>query len=259
MADRIEAFHFGPAERRLFGVFHAASDVPMASVLICPPLLHEHARSYRFFAGVAGLLAESGLACLRFDYHGTGDADGDSDAFDPLRAGEDIAHAADALRERADGAPVILMGVRASALLARACAADIYAASLWLWQPVLDAAAHLGELDALDAAERGSRLRYPFVLQGPPAEADELMGFVLSPGFREGLLSMGGRGTDAGLPVAMLDHAEALPGHGDADARIVLPDFATDWVGQVELEGLIQPRAVREVVDMLVADLAVWA
>src|SRR5690606_33892295 len=62
-----EPFFFGPPERRLFGVYHAPCGKARACVLLCPPLLHEQMRSYRFFAGVAGELAASGLACLRFD------------------------------------------------------------------------------------------------------------------------------------------------------------------------------------------------
>lgn len=259
MGERIEGFHFGPPDRRLFGVFHAAAETPQAAVLMCPPLLHEYARSYRFFAGVAGLLADAGLACLRFDYHGTGDADGDSEAFDPMRARDDIASAAEALRERTDGAPLILMGIRASAMLARACASDIYASSLWLWQPVLDAAAYLGELDALDAAERGSRLRYPLARRGPPAQENELMGFVLAPGFREGLHSVAAAGADPGLPVAVLDRADRLAAHDGATAAIELAGPVTDWTGQVEMEGLVPLRPAGTVVDMLVADLEQWA
>lgn len=259
MASRIEAFHFGPPGRRLFGVFHPADGAAQAAVLVCPPLLHEHARTYRFFAGVATLLAESGLACLRFDYFGTGDSAGDSAAFRPAQAGQDIALAAAALRERADGAPLILMGIRASALLARAQAADVYASALWLWQPVHDAMAHLHELDALDAAERRSRLRYPFVARGPAAEEHELMGFALAPSFRDEFASLG-TGIDAdGCPVAVLDAADAPQGTLHADARVVLPPSATDWVGQVELEGLVPVRAARDAVRTLVGDLATWA
>jgi hypothetical protein len=259
VADRIEAFHFGSPGRRLFGVFHNTPDAPQAAVLMCPPLLHEYARSYRFFAGVAGLFSDAGLACLRFDYHGTGDADGDSDAFDPLRARDDIACAAEALRERTDGAPLILLGIRASAMLARACAWDIYASSLWLWQPVLDAKSYLDELEALDASERGSRLRYPFVHRGPPAEKDELLGFALAPGFREGLETVAATGVDPGMPVAILDRADRLAEHGEAVVTIELDEPVTDWIGQVEMEGLVPLRPAGKVVDMLVADLERWA
>src|SRR5690554_4364261 len=259
MADRIDAFHFGLPERQLFGVFHPAHGVTRAVVLMCPPLLHEQVRSYRFFAGVATLLAESGLACLRFDYFGTGDSGGDSAGFRPAQAGQDIMQAAATLRERADGAPLILMGIRASALLAAAQAADVYASALWLWQPVRDAVAYLDELDALDAAERSSRLRYPLLEEGPAAEPHELMGFVLAPSFRDELASLGTGVPTDGCPVAVLDAADAWPGTRPTEARITLPPAVTDWVGQVEMGGLVPVGAARDAVRMLVGDLSTWA
>src|SRR3546814_769555 len=69
----MQPFHFFAQERRLFGVLHPAVGSTRAQVLMCPPLLHEHTRSYRFFSQMAGRLAADGVACLRFDFHGTGD------------------------------------------------------------------------------------------------------------------------------------------------------------------------------------------
>lgn len=260
MPDRIEAFRFGPAERALFGVYHPAGEAPQAAVLMCPPLLHEHVRSHRFFAGLARMLTTAGVACLRFDYHGTGDADGESAAFRPARVGEDLAHAAGELRTRADGAPLILMGVRASALFARAHAADLYASALWLWQPVFDAAGYLRELEALDAAERSSRLRYPFTGRGPGAEPDEVVGFGLAPGFGGELCAYDGTVMPEGVPVAWLDDVDALQSLGtDVDAAIPLPAAVTGWTGQIELESLVPVRAAQPAVDVLLSDMAMWA
>ena len=260
MADRIEAFRFGPPDRALFGVHHDAGAAPRAAVLLCPPLLHEHVRSHRFFAGLAELLAGEGIACLRFDYHGTGDADGDSTAFLPSRAGEDLAHAAEALRARSHGAPLVVLAVRASALFARAHAADLYASALWLWQPVLDVDAYLRELEALDAAERASRLRYPFTRGGPAAEPGELMGVALAEGFRGELRALDGVAMPDAVPVAWLDDAATLRlGGMRADARIPLPQPVVDWIGQVELKGLVPVRAAREAVDVLLSELEGWA
>lgn len=250
------AFLFGPVERRLFGVFHPARQPMRASALMCPPLLHEHARSYRFFMGVAELLAEAGVACLRFDYYGTGDSAGNTDEFHPGRAGEDIALAATALDERAPGVPRILIGIRGSALIARAHAAAIGAAALWLWQPVPDASGYLGELDALDAAERGSRFRYPFVSRGPAARADELAGFCLPATFRDEWLAIAERPVPASLKTVVVDTAPGSGSDVGVDARIALPEAATSWIGQVEMEGLIPSRATRKAIESLVATMA---
>ena len=249
------AFLFGPGERRLFGVFHPPAQAARAAALMCPPLLHEHARSYRFFMGAAELLAESGVASLRFDYYGTGDSAGDTGDFHPARAGEDIALAADALVERAPGVPLVVIGVRASAVLARAHAASIGATALCLWQPVLDAPAYLQELDALDAAERSSRLRYPFVSQGPSADPGELAGFSLPRNFREEWLAIPTGPTPVSLKTILVDAASAATGEGGMDVRITLPESTTSWAGQVEMQGLIPSRATRKAVESLVASL----
>lgn len=248
-------FHFGPPPRRLFGLFHPAQGTPRGGVLLCPPLLHEHARSYRFFAAVADQFAAQGVACLRFDYHGTGDSPGDSEAFDPRRALDDIAAAAAELHARLPGLPWALLGVRASALLARAAAVRLSPSALWLWQPVRDARAWLDELDTLDAAERASSLRYPFSLRGPAREPGEIAGFGLSPDFGDALQAIAHGDAAPGMPTMHVDAAEAPPLHGAA-ARIALPPAATGWVGQVELEGLVPPRAARDAVAALVPRLA---
>lgn len=252
-----QPFLFGPPERRLFGVFHPARGETRAIALACPPLLHEHVRSYRFFAGIADMLSEAGVACLRFDYHGTGDSGGDTTDFSPARVGDDIALAAAALRERAGAAPLALLGVRASALFARAHAGDVGAEALWLWQPVSDVGAYLDELDALDAGERGSRIRYPFTSRGPRAESNELLGFALAPGFREELQALGKRAPVPDMPTIVLDAAGADPA-GEA-SMVALPASVVDWPGQVELEGLIQPRAARPAIDALLSGLTMRA
>src|SRR3546814_17164110 len=72
----MQPFHFFAQERRLFGVLHPAVGSTRAQVLMCPPLLHEHPRSYRFFSQMAERLAAHGGACLRFDFPGAGDTEG---------------------------------------------------------------------------------------------------------------------------------------------------------------------------------------
>src|SRR3546814_936957 len=67
---------------------------------------------------MAGRLAADGVACLRFDYHGTGDSEGDDADFSPDLALSDIVCAATELRRRVGDHPLVLMGIRASAPLA---------------------------------------------------------------------------------------------------------------------------------------------
>src|SRR3546814_15057778 len=71
----MQPFHFFAQERRLFGVLHPAVGSTRDQVLMCPPLLNEHTRSYRFFSQMAGLLGDDGVACLSLNYPGNGDTE----------------------------------------------------------------------------------------------------------------------------------------------------------------------------------------
>lgn len=253
-----EPFHFGPPDRRLFGLYHAPRGKIRARVLMCPPLLHEQMRSYRFFAGIADQLAASGLACLRFDYFGTWDSSGASEEFHPSRAGSDIALAAEALGERAGDVPLVLMGIRASAMLARAEAEKLGASALWLWQPVLDAAAYLRQLDAFDAVERKSSTRYPFARKGPPADPGELMGLTVAPSFREELLALGANVPARDIPTVVLESSIASDVVASGASRIELPDALAGWTSQLELDGLIPLRSAAGAIEALVVESRRW-
>jgi alpha-beta hydrolase superfamily lysophospholipase len=70
-------FWFGPEDRPLFGWLHLPADgVVRGGVVLCQPLGIEAICTYYTYRMLAEVLAERGLAVLRFDYDGTGDSDG---------------------------------------------------------------------------------------------------------------------------------------------------------------------------------------
>lgn len=249
--------YFGPAERRLFGVFHPADGPAKALVLMCPPLLHEQARSYRFFSQMAVQLAGAGLACLRFDYFGTGDSEGDDGAFLPDDTRHDLATAAAELRACAGDAPLILLAVRGSALLAYRDAHAIGASALWLWQPVVDGDAYVRTLQARDRAERNSRYRYPLLRREAHSSPHDLMGFALAAGFAPQLAALRVGEAPAGVKVAVLDTRDALD-NTPADLRVAIPPAVGTWVEEIDLEGLIPLRDARTSLEALVSDIPRW-
>ena len=63
--------------------------------VLCAPWGQEYMRTHRALRQLATQLDRAGIHVFRFDYFGTGDSSGDSDAGTPLRWIEDIRSAAD--------------------------------------------------------------------------------------------------------------------------------------------------------------------
>lgn len=257
----MQAFFIGDPDRQVFATLHPASGATRACVLFCPPLLHEHQRSYRFFSQVADQLAEEGLTCLRFDYFGTGDSGGNDADFSPDGTRHDIVLAARELRRVSGQDAVILLGIRGSALFACRDAKEARASALCLWQPVIDGARYLDTLQRRTHAERGSRSRYPLSPKRRVADenVDGLMGFAVSSTFRDELAACRVIGRSKEIPMAVLDSAEA-PGMGvlQPDVRHRLPVAVTEWIDQVDLDGLIPVKQASPALTSMAGDIKRW-
>jgi alpha/beta superfamily hydrolase len=168
--DGVEAFFFAGTAGQLYGCLHGppASPPPGAAVpalLLCAPTGHEYTRCHRALKQLATLAAAAGLSVLRFDYHGSGDADGDETAFSLSQARADIGSAVDELRRRSGAARVHLLGLRLGATLALqvACGRDDIGSAV-LWEPVWDGAELLADwraqqkafMEALGYADAGA-------------------------------------------------------------------------------------------------------
>ncbi len=223
---------------------------------MCPPLLHEHVRSYRFFSQVASHIAGAGVAVLRFDYYGTGDSSGDVGDFDPDATGLDLALAVEELRRVVPGASLTVMGARASALFAWRDAAALGADALWLWQPIVDGGLYVHSLESRDRDERRSRSRYPLLKGVAPGLPNELMGFLVSPGFCDALAALTLSGPSPTVPVSLVDTVDGAGQSVEVGERVILPSTLDAWTRQVELHGLIPLRDAREALDSLLASRA---
>jgi hypothetical protein len=146
---------------RLYGGLHRpAVNGSGIGVLSVPPLLHEQPRSRRFITEVASGLAAQGLPCLRFDYFGTGDSAGDGEHTDFASMRADIALAADALRQHARVTRVVALVWRGAALALDAVIGAGKPDLVVMWEPIVDGAGWLTELEHDDAAERTARQRH---------------------------------------------------------------------------------------------------
>src|SRR4051812_45646442 len=130
-------FFFG-ADAGLFGMYHAPALPPRRAVLMCPPLGQDLIRCHRLYRQLAQALSGEGLAVLRFDYHGTGDAAGSSAEVDWDRCVADTVTAVEELRARAGVDRVIAFGARLGGTVALAAAARARFSEVIAWDPVLD-------------------------------------------------------------------------------------------------------------------------
>ncbi|HEX8030929.1 MAG TPA: alpha/beta hydrolase [Vicinamibacterales bacterium] len=155
----MKVFHFGSRALPLLGALHAPQRLrpPGAAVLLCNPFGDEAVRAHRIYRVLATQLEQQGYPTLRFDYRCTGDSMGES--IDASIGGclDDIVLAADELMA-ATGAPkIVAIGLRLGGTLAALASArnGLRFRHLVLWDPVVDGASYLRELDAMHQTVTG--------------------------------------------------------------------------------------------------------
>jgi pimeloyl-ACP methyl ester carboxylesterase len=180
----MQAFHFGSARHRLFGIYLPAARVarPAAGVVICPPFGHEYIRTHRTLRTLTARLSALGVHVLKFDYFGCGDSAGASDEGSLSQWQSDVAAAIDELKDMAGLPAVSIVGVRLGATLgALATATRRDVKTLVMWDPVLRGSEYIDELQHLQ--NEWLRTRPNAKSSSPPPDA-ELIGFPLGAALR---------------------------------------------------------------------------
>lgn len=180
----MEPFYFGEPGRRLFGVVHEPVTAPTknSAVVLCAPLWQEAVRAQRVLRQLGVRLARAGSFTFRFDYYGTGDSEGDTEAGDVESWLTDIGAAVEEAKKAKGVARVTLLGLRFGASLAAlAAAARTDVDRLVLWEPVVDGRKFL---DQGMADHRAWRDTYHTWRMMPPSstrdDGSELLGFPIT-------------------------------------------------------------------------------
>ena len=117
---------------KLFGVLHSPQSnrpneqtIKRTGIVLCHPLFEEKLISHRFFVNMARLLADEGFYCLRFDFMGHGDSDGDFENISITSQISDICCALSFFKNQTEITAVGLLGVRFGATLAALACSEI--------------------------------------------------------------------------------------------------------------------------------------
>lgn len=252
MTPASEPCQFG-RDGTLMGMYHGVAGHAPVGVLLCPPLGQMLLRTHRVYRQLASGLAARGIGALRFDYRGTGDSAGDSLALDWQHCVADIRSAAAELRVRSGCATVVGFGAQLGGSLALAAAAAVGFARLILWDPVLDGARHVAELDAWQEALRTDPQHYAQP-RGAEEAAGQWLGFPVSAQWRAQLA--GWHAEPARVPTLILDsRPERADGWAPLDAagaRVLAMPASTDWGDLHRLEhAILAPDLLRVVGEAL--------
>jgi uncharacterized protein len=119
---------------------------PAWGVVFCGPFAEEKKCAHRVLVEAARGFCSADIACLRFDYRGTGDSPGEFAEATPEQWVEDILAATAYLRSAHGVTTVGLLGLRLGGALAlRAAATGEGVDFLVLWEPVIDGKQYLAQ------------------------------------------------------------------------------------------------------------------
>lgn len=216
---------FGDRSMQRFRVYHPPTGVGVRTggVVLCNPAPQEYRQCHFVLRQLALRLAEAGWHVLRFDYRGTGDSAGASDAVSLDEWVTDIADAATELRELSSVSAISLVGIRLGASFAmRAVARGLAVDDLVLWDPVIRGAPYLAQLTAMHDRIRFDQ-PYPISDEAGP---DDLLGATLTAAQRASTSAIDLLAEPLGTP----GHVSVVVAEEDASASALIDRYRVSGV-----------------------------
>lgn len=199
-------------------VYFPPDSGPRAAVVIVPPLFDEQRCAHRALHACAEALAGAGVAALHLHLTGTGNSDGRLEEVTLARWQDDIRAAIAALRKRAPGVSVTLLGCRAGALMT-AEATDVD--RLLLVQPVSSGK------DYLRQARTRRMIQNKLTGDPPETHPREIEGQIVGETLLAELEALRLPDTPPAVPTRLLQcsfNANTLKEYADLLARWSLPE-----------------------------------
>jgi exosortase A-associated hydrolase 2 len=144
-------FFFKNTDYRLFGILHTPDNEkpPLAGIklgmVFCTPFAEEKMIAHRVFVNMARTLSEQGIACMRFDFMGEGDSEGNFEDSTIKTRLSDIAAAMSVLAKETGVEKIGLIGARFGGTLAALAACQNKLDSLILISPVVSGKSYMDQ------------------------------------------------------------------------------------------------------------------
>lgn len=181
---------FGSQGRKLFGLLQRPIGAKSTghAVLLCNPFGQEAIRCHRMYRVLSERLVRNGIHCLRFDYLGTGDSDGEDVDQSLAQWHADTVSASQFLVEQSNASRVSWFGLRLGGTIAAMASMNCPQTidKLVIWDAVFDGASYLAELIAVHDQENaqayGSRWKLDSALRNRllAQTKEQVLGFPIS-------------------------------------------------------------------------------